>query len=188
MTNEVSELKEKIQIHKTKLNDDEELARQHWHVIHDYTKRSKKKEIKAQKSRDNYSGLEERKLYLKNEIKNYHSIIAQTLDDILYKEREIKKTNKNIVELKEKKEIEFSLAQTKKDKIFELEQLKDNLTNSISNYKNEIVQMNKENSDISIYLNNILKVNSKQVAEFDDPVRLTERFVACLRPRRNAST
>lgn len=152
--------------------------------MRDYRDKSLKKENKIKLINSNYEQLEEDKTNLKLAIENHQSMISKTLNDIFNKKRSINNSNKNISSIQEEIERENNIAEKKREKIKELEEKNKYFTDSISNFNNEIQLINDENSSIKNYLQVILKQKNEENLEIDDPIRLTERFVSGLRPKR----
>ena len=191
LNDEINSLKNDITTNSASLKKLTETAHQHWFVVQDMNKKTQKKEMKAKKASDYYNELEEKRNNLKSSIQEELEIIATTLDNILYKEKSLISTGKNIENLDNRISEESENLKKKTETIQELEIKRQELLNQIQMQEDEIEKMNKENSDIVSFLSHILKYNdtsNQKTTEFDDPVRLTERFISSLRHRRDAST
>lgn len=144
-----------------------------------------KKENKVKRLTSNYEQLEEDRTNLNLSIENHQIMISKTLNEIFNKNRAIKNAKKNITSFHDEIERENDIVEKKREKLKELEEKNKCFSDSISNLNEKIHQMNTENSNISSYLNAILKHENEENIDIDDPIRLTERFVSGLRPRRN---
>jgi DNA repair exonuclease SbcCD ATPase subunit len=178
---EIAELQSRIRRTALENRAQGQQAHQQWQTLQELIGKNEKKQSKVDKLEAERRSHVGRRRELEQKVEDAHAQIAETLDSILARKRQINGAEKSIRELNtEISKVEEAISK-RKELIEEGQQQMDKLWRASKDEEDEMETVKSQNTDLLVLLNELARTDVRGLLfsgqESDDPIVLVRRFI-----------